>query len=207
MTIRQATYEDLPGIARIHKICFPDYLSTKIGGADNGKLLSRFYREFLEDCPELCFVLIDDSNQILGFSVGYYMDRPGHQERYISKNRWTVARRLLWLMLKGDMQAWSKFMLRFRKPVYYIIDHRLDDVPMSEVGDLLSCCVHPDHRGKGYSGMLVDTFLKSMKLQGRKYCLSSTNFDNKGAKGMFTHNGFVPYRKIGNLSFTYVCEL
>lgn len=207
MTIRQATYEDLPDIARIHKICFPDYLSTKIGGADDGKLLCKFYQEFLDDCPELSIVLTDENDKVSGFTIGYYMDRPGHQERYISKNRWTVARRLLWLMLKGDMQAWSKFMLRFRKPVYYIIDHRLDDVPMSEVGDLLSICIHPDYRGKGYGGMLIEAYLKSMKEQGRKYCLSSTNFDNKEAQRMFTHNGFVPYRKIGSLSLTLVCEL
>ncbi len=207
MTIRQATYEDLPDIARIHKTCFPDYLSTKIGGADDGKLLSRFYQEFMDDCPELCIVLTDENGKVLGFTVGYYMDRPGHQERYVNKNRWTVARRMLWLMLKGDMQAWSKFMLRFRKPVYYIIDHRLDEVPMSEVGDLLSICVHPDFRGKGYGGKLIEAYLKNMKNVGRKYCLSSTNFDNKEAQKMFTHNGFVPYRKIGSLSLTLVCEL
>ncbi len=207
MIIRQATYDDLPEIARLHALCFPDYLSTRIGSSNDCYLLSKFYKEFIDDNPELFIVAIDDDKKIAGFCMGYYMDKAGQQSKYIRHNRIRVLSRIGWLLLKGDRLAWKKLKLRFKKPTYEILDHSIDDVPMSDIGDMLSMCVLPELKGKGCSKQLTSRFLENMKAHGRKYCLVTMKVGNQRAIGFMKKNGFVPYRKIGTMSITYLRQL
>lgn len=207
MTVRQATYDDLHEIAKVHATCFPNYLSTRIGASDDCFLLSRFYKEYLDDNPELFLVATDDEGKIIGFCMGYYLDKSDQQSNYIRHNRRRVLTRIICLLLKGDRLAWKKLKLKFKKPHYEILDHSLDNVPKSDIGDMLSQCVLPDYRGKGCSSLLTKQYLANMKAHGTKYCLLSMKVGNERAIGFFKKNGFIPYRKIGTTSITYMKEL
>ena len=140
MTIRQATYDDLGEIAKVHAQCFPRHLSTRIGASNDCHLLSRFYKEFIDDSPELFVVATDDNNKIVGFCMGYYFTNANQQSNYIRHNRTRILTRITWLLLKGDRLAWKKLLLRFKKPHYVVLNHSIDAVPISEKGDLLSIC-------------------------------------------------------------------
>lgn len=207
MTIRQATYDDLREIARVHAQCFPRHLSTRIGSPKDCYLLSRFYKEFIDDCPELFVVSTDDHNRIAGFCMGYYFTKADQQSNYIRHNRTRVLTRISWLLLKGDRLAWKKLWLRFKKPHYEILDHSIDTVPVSEKGDLLSICTLPEYRGKGYAQKMMEEYLLRMKQHGRNLCLLSLSVDNDRALRFYERNGFTPYRKIGTSSITYMKRL
>lgn len=207
MIIRQATYDDLRDVARVHAKCFPDYLSTRIGAGNDCYLLSRFYKEYLDDSPELFLVLEDEDKSIVGFCMGYYMDKTDQQARYMNNNKFKVYSRIAWLLLKRDRLAWAKMKMRFKKPEYVILNPILDGVPNSQIGDMLSACVLPDLRGKGYSKQMSLQFIDNMKKAGRKYCLLSIKVKNARAIHFFENNGFVPWRKIGKSSITFVKKL
>ena len=66
MIIRKATSSDMLNVAEIHKVCFPGYLSTKIGCGRNSKLMSKLYLEILQCSPELFYVITNDNQQIVG---------------------------------------------------------------------------------------------------------------------------------------------
>lgn len=207
MTIRQATYDDLGEIAKVHAQCFPRHLSTRIGSSNDCYLLSRFYKEFIDDSPELFVVAADDSRKIVGFCMGYYFDKSGQQSNYIRHNRARVLTRIAWLLLKGDRLAWAKLKLRFKKPHYEILDHSIDDIQKNEKGDLLSICTLAEYRGKGYAQRMIEEYLHRMKQNGRKICLLSLSVNNNRALRFYERNGFTPYRKIGTSSITYMKRL
>ena len=207
MQIRQATYEDLREIARVHAICFPKHLSTRIGAGNDCYLLSQFYKEFINDCPELFVVAVDESDKVVGFCMGYYLDKAGQQSKYIHNNRLRVLSRIGWLMLKGDKLVWRKFKMRYRKPQFEILDHSIDNMPKSDIGDLLSICMIPEFRGKGYAQNMIAEFLTRMKAQGRLICLLSLGVSNARAKRFYERNGFTLYRKIGSTTITLMKRL
>lgn len=207
MIIRQANYDDLRDIARVHAKCFPEYLSTRIGAGNDCYLLSRFYKEYLDDSPELFLVLEDEQKKIVGFCMGYYMDKTGQQARYMKNNRLKVYSRIAYLLVKRDRLAWAKMKMKFKKPEYVILNPILDGVPNTQIGDMLSVCVLPDLRGKGLSKQMSLQFIDNMKKAGRKYCLVSTNVNNMRAIHFYEKNGFQPWRTIGKSSITFAKKL
>ena len=204
MTIRQATYDDLREIAKVHAQCFPRHLSTRIGFPKDCYLLSRFYKEFLDDFPELFVVSTDNQNRIAGFCMGYYFTKTDQQSNFVRHNRTHVLTRISWLLLKGDRLAWAKLKLKIKKPHYEVLDHSIDAIPKNEKGDLLSICTLPEYRGKGYAQQMIEEYLLRMKQHGRNVCLLSLSVSNKQALRLYERNGFTPYRKIGTTSITYM---
>ena len=96
--IRQATIHDLPAIAKVHSICFPDSYSSQLCKLKNviggGDLLVFFYREYLNDNPELFWVADDEGKGIVGFCMGYYMDKDNQMQNFIKHNRFKVCGKL-----------------------------------------------------------------------------------------------------------------
>lgn len=96
--IRQATIQDLSAIAKVHSICFPDSYSSQLAVYQNviggGNLLISFYLEYLNDNPELFLVADDEEKGIVGFCMGYYMDKDDQMQNFMRRNRISV----LWKM-------------------------------------------------------------------------------------------------------------
>lgn len=209
--IRLATIEDLPSVAKVHAICFPGSYSTQLSKwhcFDQNNLLSLFYREFLTDNPELFVVAEDKKNGIVGFCMGYYMDKDDQVQSFMRNNRVKILWKTILLMLAGNKQTWKKMISRFKhKPVvsdWVIINDKYEHILNNERGDLLSVCVLPDFRGKGYAQGMMDLYLLEMKKAGRKLCLLSVKQDNERARRYYERNGFELYRTRGNEGFTYM---
>lgn len=209
--IRLATIDDLPSVAKVHAICFPESYSTQLSRwhcFDQKNLLSLFYKEFLTDNPELFVVAEDDNNSIVGFCMGYYMDKDDQIQNFMRNNRVKILWKTILLMLAGNKQTWKKMISRFKhKPVvsdWTIVNNKYESIKNEERGDLLSVCVLPECRGKGYAQDMMNLYLHEMKKAGRKLCLLSVKKDNERAKRYYERNGFELYRTRGNVGLTYM---
>lgn len=209
--IRLGTKQDLPTIADIHSICFPNSYLTQLGKAHDSKnnnLIYRFYSEFIKDNPELFVVADDEERGIVGFCMGYYMDKDDQMQNFLLKNRTKVIWKTILLMLAGNKQTWKKVVARFKhKPSvsdWIIVNDKYEQILNNQRGDLLSVCVLPDCRGKGYAQGMIDFFLTSMKEHGRRLCLLSVATDNFRARKFYERNGFELYRKRGKEGLTYI---
>ena len=207
---RKAQKEDLPQIANVHAKCFPDSYSTQLSKGcafNNNNLLSLFYYEFYHDNPEL-FIVAEDNNTIVGFCMGYYMDKDNQMENFLRHNRWRVVLKTIKLLLLGNRPTWLKVTSRLRKKtkddIWVVVNNKYEYIGDSLRGDLLSVCVLPEFRGKGYAQDLMDSYLKSMKESGRQLCLLSVRTDNERARRYYERNGFEIYRKRGNVGLTYM---
>ena len=209
--IRLATIDDLPSVAKVHAICFHSSYSTQLSkwhSFDQKNLLSLFYKEFLTDNPELFVVAEDENNGIVGFCMGYYMDKDDQIQNFMRNNRVKILKKTILLMLAGNKQTWKKMISRFKhKPVvsdWTIINDKYEHILNNERGDLLSVCVLPEFRGKGYAQGMMDLYLSEMKKAGRKLCLLSVKQDNERARRYYERNGFELYRTRGKEGFTYM---
>lgn len=209
--IRLATIDDLPLVAKVHAFCFPDSYSTQLSKwhrFDQKNLLSLFYKEFLTDNPELFVVAEDEKNGVVGFCMGYYMDKDDQVQNFMRNNRGKILWKTLLLLLAGNKQTWKKMISRFKhKPVvsdWEIINDKYEHLLNNERGDLLSVCVLPAFRGKGYAQGMMDLYLSEMKKAGRKLCLLSVKQDNERARRYYERNGFELYRTRGNEGITYM---
>lgn len=173
-----------------------------------GNLLKSFYLEFLNDCPELFIVAEDEDKRLVGFCMGYYMDNDIQMQNFTKKNKIRIVWKTFLLMLMCNRQTWNKVLARLKhKPNvndWEIINDKYENILNNERGDLLSICVLPEFRGKGYSQEMMEYFLTSMKNHGRKLCLLSVKTDNHRARRYYERNGFEIYRKRGDEGLTYI---
>ena len=212
--VRLATIDDLPSVAKVHAICFPDSYSTQLSKwhcFDKKNLLSLFYNEFLIDNPELFVVAEDENNGIVGFCMGYYMDKDDQIQNFMHNNRVKILWKTLLLMFFGNKQTWKKMISRFKhKPVvsdWTIVNYKYEDIGNDKRGDLLSVCVLPEYRGRGISQQLMESYLTVMKEHGRELCLLSVKTANERARHYYERNGFELYRTRGAEGLTYIKKL
>lgn len=176
-----------------------------------GNLLVPFYREYLNDAPELFHVACDDAGKIIGFCMGYYMDNDMQMHRFLKKHKWKLAWKTTLLLLMGNHPAWHKVisLIRHKPSVseWQIINTKYESINNNKRGDLLSVCVLPQYRGKGYAQQLMESFLAAMKHSGREICLLSVDTDNMPARRYYERNGFEVYRTRGCDGLTYIKPL
>lgn len=167
-----------------------------------------FYKEYLLDNPELFVVAEDENQRIVGFCMGYYMDKDDQMQNFMRKNRYRVAWKTVLLLLSGNKPTWKKILARLKhKPDvsdWTIVNDKYEHILNNQRGDLLSVCVLPECRGNGYAQGMMDLYLDSMKSHGRKLCLLSVLADNLRARRYYERNGFELYRKRGEVGLTYM---
>lgn len=203
MNIRHATYEDLKQIANVHITCFPDSFSTQLGKFQNGMLQQSFYLEYLKAVPELFLVAEDENSKIIGFCMGYYLDKNDYMKKYFRNNFLKISFRSLWLLLSGNKAAWQKISSRFKKSETFKIVN--DDFKFSNenAGDLLSICVLPEYRGQGAAQLLIEKYQEALKKGGKEVCLLSVALENGRGVHFYEKNGFVPYKEVAGKVRTY----
>lgn len=180
-------------------------LEILLGG---GNLLISFYSEYLKDNPELFWVADDEEKGIVGFCMGYYMDKDDQMQNFVKHNRFKVLWKTFLLMLSGNKQTWNKMLARFKhKPSlsdWTIVNDKYENILNNQRGDLLSVCVIPEGRGKGYAQSMMEAYLAAMNTHGRKLCLLSVKTDNLRARRYYERNGFEIYRTRGEDGLTYM---
>ena len=140
--------------------------------------------------------------------MGYYMDKDDQMQNFLRNNRTRVLWKTILLLLTCNKQTWEKVLGRLKhKPTisdWTIINNKYEKILNNERGDLLSVCVLPECRGKGYAQGMMDQFLFAMKAHKRKLCLLSVKTDNMRARRYYERNGFELYRKRGEEGLTYM---
>lgn len=210
--IRLANSNDLEKISKVHMVCFPKSYSSQLGKFKfaGGNLLNKFYNEYLTDAPNIFYVACDNK-EIVGFCMGYYMDNDQQMQKFLSKNKIKISIKTICLLLSFNKQTWNKVLSRIgHKPQisdWEIVNKKYEKIGNDKRGDLLSVCVLPEFRGKGYSQELMDAFLKGMKQSGKNICLLSVDADNARARKYYERNGFEIYRKRGDEGLTYIKPL
>ena len=184
--IRQATTQDLPAIVHVHRVCFANSYSSQLS----------HYQSVI------------GGGDLLGFCMGYYMDKDDQMQNFLHNNRIKVIWKTMLLMLTGNKPTWNKVLARFKhRPSvsdWVIVNDKYEQILNSQRGDLLSVCVLPDCRGKGYAQDMMEKFLAAMKERGRRLCLLSVETNNLRARRYYERNGFELYRKRGGEGLTYM---
>lgn len=162
----------------------------------------------MNDNPELFVVAVDEERGIVGFCMGYYLDKDDQMQNFLRNNRLKVMWKTLLLMLTCNKQTWSKMLARIKhKPSlsdWTIVNDKYETILNNQRGDLLSVCVLPDCRGKGYAQGMMERYLAAMKENGRKLCLLSVKTENQHARRFYERNGFELYRTRGSEALTYM---
>lgn len=200
--IRQATENDLDQIAIVHKACFPDSFSTKLGRLQN------FYEEYMITSPELFLVAVDNQEKIVGFCMGYYMEGSNLMKNFLKKNLLPLSLRMVGLLITGNKAAWKKIGSKFSKQGQFeITDKQFSVFTQEKIGDLLSICVLPECRGNGMANELIEEYVRVLEIHGRKLCLLTVAIDNGRGVHFYKKHGFIPYKEIPNLCRTYAKRL
>lgn len=205
--IRPVKKEDLAQVTKVHQICFPDSYSSQLSKYHLFTYLQKnFFEEFLNDCPEL-FLVAEIDGKVVGYCMGYYMDKDDQMSNFIKKNRWRLSLKTIFLMLIGNKPTWKKMLSKFdktSKEQWEIVNTSYEHILNNERGDLLSICILPEYRGVGVSGKLMSAFLDAMKSKGKRLCLLSVLSDNDRAISYYEKNGFILYRTRGEIGRTYM---
>ena len=193
--IRQATLTDLEKIAKVHIQCFPDSFSTVLGRDHGYRLLSSYYKEYMDGKPEL-FLVSESDGEINGFCMGYLVGRQDYSKSYIKHNAIGLTAQMIKLLLSGNKAARDKVKSLVKKndDICYL-DKSFDRVQANEKVDLLSICVLPAARGSGTANVLIKEFENRGKLLGRDYCVLTVKTNNDRAIRFYEKNGFVLRKK------------
>lgn len=208
--IRFASKTDIKSIAKIHCISFPDSFITQLSKIKwlGRNLLYDFYLTFLLKNPELFIVAEDKEYGVVGFCMGYYMDQEDLIASFLKRYRLLIMFKTLVLLLSGNKYIWIKILARFKhRPVesdWKIVNNKYESYNNSDRGDLLSVCVLPEFRGKKYAQELMESYLKALKINGRKICLLSVKQNNERAIRYYERNGFELYRTRGKEGYTFI---
>lgn len=211
--VRLAQKEDLQAISAVHSACFPNSYMTQLNNASllGGGILSDFYGFYYKDVPELFYVACDNDNNIVGFCMGYYMDKATQMQRFLKENKIKIAIVSLWLIIKCNKIVWSKVLNRLRhKPGvtdWEIVNQKYEHITNEKRGDLLSVCVLPAYRGQGYAQQLMDAFLRALIQNDKILCLLSVKAENERARKYYERNGFEVYRTRRGEGLTYIKPL
>jgi hypothetical protein len=109
--VENMTLNDLEGVIRVHRNCFP--IDVSFLSALSDKILYRYYEQSFKEKDNIALVLIESgTNLVAGYAMGTF--RPGFQSRFLSKNRLNiiidVLKGLIW-----RKSTWKALYKRFKK--------------------------------------------------------------------------------------------
>lgn len=196
--IRQAKTTDIEKISRTHAMCFGHGFTSSLYRLNykclGGDLAAEFYLEYLKDFPEL-FIVAESDGNIVGFCMGYYLDKRDQLSRFIKHNAARLLLKVPVLLLMGDKSTWKKTyqVIAGYQEKQDILSPLPDTISKSEISDILSICVLPEFRGLNIASKLVVEFMKTSKEHHCKACLLTVEDDNLRAMNFYKRMGFVVY--------------
>lgn len=177
ITYRLATLADIPSIAKVHLMCFPDSMWAFLGEA----LIRAFYSEYVQE--QNIFVVAEEDHSLIGFCMGY--ERPTKaRERFMQKNKKALIRRVLIGLLSCNKLVYSKCLDNFLP--------KSKGYEATQKGDLLSICVLPEFRGKGVADALVQHFEELLRNRNITAYTLSVYTDNIRAISFYKRQGLEP---------------
>lgn len=201
--IRCARKEDLPKIAHLHFECFPDSFSTMLGKGQKGRLLEKYYYEYLLKAPELFLVSENENKEINGLCMGYYCDENNNLKMYLKHNFFGICFRMAYLLLSGNKVAWNKLFGKGKTNTRVILDEKIKEYGDVQKGDLLSICVKAECRGSNVATDLVREFVSVLQKNNREVCVLSVMNENARGINFYKKMGFNCYMKTNVSSYMY----
>lgn len=201
--IRQATLNDLYSVAQIHMACFSGTVTSRLGKLWNGKIVVDYYKEYFDDCPELFLVAENDSGEVVGFCMGYKLEKEGISDKKLIKDHFfRILVGYVYLLLIGDKECWRKLLsvLKKRQEDNYgvlIIDPEIHSIPKTEKVELFTIGLFAEYRGQTYGKDLILDYFNVCKKMGRRICLISYMNENIRAERFYYKNGCKPYLENG----------
>ena len=202
--IRQATLEDLYDVAKIHMECFSGTVMARLGKLWHGKVVIDYYKAYFNDCPELFLVVENDSGKVIGYCMGYKLEREGVSDKQLIRYHFlTIFIGYLYLLIRGDKECWRKFksIFKFGKSTLgkvSILEPLIYNRPITEKAQLFTIGISEKFRGQAYGKDLILAYFEACRQVGRKICLISYISENKRAESFYYKNSCKPYLEDGN---------
>lgn len=196
--IRKAKETDIGLISKTHSICFRHGFTSSLHKLNykcfGGDLAAAFYLEYLKDFPEL-FIVADASGTVVGFCMGYCLNRRDQLSRFIKSNTARLFLKVPMLLLMGDKSTWKKVYQVITKSgeKEEVINPLPENIAQSEISDILSICVLPEYRGLNIATRLINEFLQTSKDKQCKACLLTVEDNNLRAINFYKKMGFEVY--------------
>jgi len=207
--VRQANVKDLTAVAKIHMECFPGTVTSRLGTLWNGIIVVNYYKEYFNDSPELFLVAENDSGDVIGFCMGYKLEREGDCDKKLIRHHCIpVFFGFLYLIIKGDKECWRKLKSFFKlrdssEENTTIIDPSVYNRPRIEKAELFTIGLLEKYRGQSIGRALIIAYFEACRRVGRNICLISYINENTSAELFYYKNGCKPYIENGNNKICY----
>jgi GNAT superfamily N-acetyltransferase len=182
---------DVASVAELHRRCFPDYESTRLGAGYCRRMLRAYSRR-----PEAWVsIAVDDS----GRTLGYLVAAPRATQRDVDRRLlpWAAANALR--RPAALAQGLRKVIPRLRR----LVGQRGDAEGQPSPGATLSgvatgatirvvlVAVEPAARGRGVVDVLLGAFADEARRRGHRIADLSVAPGNRAAHGAYVRNGWV----------------
>jgi len=156
---------------------FPDFFLTSLGKC----FLKTYYKSVTADPTGISLGIINDKNELIGFSVGTNISK-GFHKRLFKKN-------ILQFLVQG-------FIILFIKPKSILRllknfdkgDNKFDD---GNYAELLSIAVSPNAKGSGIGKKLIIQFEEEAKSRGcKRIALTTDYYDNDDVMAFYKRSGY-----------------
>ena len=194
----EAALEDVPEIAKLHRVAFPGYFLTHLGQ----DFLELFYAEFVTRGDSYC-VVAADGNQVVGLVAGTANAKLHHRTFY-RRNFIRVVRIVLTRFFKDAhvRREIGKRAIHIQIALEALLSRnkqkgssQTDASGKSTVPSrLLSIAVHPDYRGQNIASELTSHFLRLLRNDGVSRVGLSVRSDNMSAIRFYEKDGWVVER-------------
>lgn len=149
--------------------------------------------------PELFLVAVDEKDNVVGYSMGYYCELNNYQNKFLKHNFLRIVVRMIFLLLSCNATAWKKALSFFsKKAEVEIRDEPYVQISNTLKGDLLSICLIPEKRGTGLSIELIEAFEATLKVSGRKYVQLTVEPDNQRAVRFYNKMEYKLYKIVSD---------
>lgn len=191
--VREIRLLDVVGAAELHRIVFPDYFLTHMGGP----FLQRFYSEFIDRSGNYGFVAIC-GEELVGSVIGTI----DYKECFARFYRRQLPILALTLVQRFVMDPYIRRNLgsriaHMRMALRSLVTHRQRTIPAADApaagqaqAHLLSIGVHPDWRGAGIAEKLVDRYCDELWHDGIEWVSLSVRPENRGAVAFYEKTGW-----------------
>ncbi|TXH26908.1 MAG: GNAT family N-acetyltransferase [Cyclobacteriaceae bacterium] len=195
--IVQATFEDLPRLARCHRVAFPKTLSTAMGQ----KYVEKMLEWYLVDDRAFIFLLEED-DQCVGYCGGLKFDgntRVGSASSMIQHSFNAAAKAILirpWLLVHSEFVSkyglalkniWRR-LTRDKQPSLNSAILQADSVEPH--AGLVVIGIDPTYQGKGYGSRLLQEFEAVAKKMGFAILKLTVKSTNATAIKSYQRNGW-----------------
>lgn len=201
-TVRTFTKEDIDGIVKIHKICFPDYFLTNLGD----EFIKMYYNEYCNSQYAVSKVVIDDKGNILGFICGSLNYREQiskfYKENFIKLTTIFIKKFFTNKIVFRNAKSRINHIFISIKSLFRNNKNKTKDVKEDILNPRFqSLAVLHEYRGKDVAKLLMENLFNDMKNRNVQRVGSAVLKDNQAALKFCKKIGWYVEKESGPLIY------